>query len=238
MRKSFVLLCALFISACGSSESGKFVSTARSLESGSKDQINTELNRRCSPLGGGAATVEFSANALCPDCAATDDSKSIDRADETYTSLDAQVGSPGAMTLLATAQPGVTFPAGSNATLTLSSVGNRTGPVSSTGQNWFMIVRTYLAGAVQEEESGNVSLNKTEDSRQIVGITTTKPFDAIEAVFDRSGVNPLQGQIFSGNATDFVTNANARVHEFCGDFDLSGLKTTKSGQAIQSAELR
>ncbi|MEK6805559.1 MAG: hypothetical protein AABY95_02790 [Pseudomonadota bacterium] len=223
MRNGFVLLCAILLSACNSSEPGKFVATTKSLESGSKDQINTEINRRCTPLGGGAATVEFSAGVLCPECAATESGKSIDGTDETYTSLDAPVGAPGAMTLRATAQPGVTFPAGSNATLTLSTAGNRTGPVSSTGQNWFMIVRTYLAGAVQEEESDTASLNSTEDSRLIVGIQTTKPFDAIEAVFDRSGINPAQGQILSFNTSDYMSDGNARVHEFCGDFDLTGL---------------
>ncbi len=100
------------------------------------------------------------------------------------------------------------------------------------------MVRTYLEGAVQEEDSGNVSLNQTENSRLIVGIQTTKPFDTIEAVFGRSGINPGQGQILSFNTADYISDGNARVHEFCGDFGLSGLPASRSGQAIQSVEAR
>jgi len=101
-----------------------------------------------------------------------------------------------------------------------------------------MIVRTYLEGAVQEEESDSASLNSTENSRLIVGIQTTKPFDTIEVVFDRSGINPAQGQVLSFSIPDSITDGNARVHEFCGDFGLSGLPASRSGQAIQSVEAR
>jgi hypothetical protein len=190
--------------------------------------LAAEVDQRCDSLGQSGATVEFS-SAGCPDCTAADQHAAIDGSDGTFASLTAPVASTGEMTLRATAPLGVTYPSGSNAALTLSvadgsgfGAGGAT-VGSSNRQDWHVTIRTYLGGVLQEQDDGFARVDKDgERERYIIGTTTTKAFDAIEAMFDRTpdAEHAMENVAGAGYTAE---PGDVRVHEFCSDFDLSGL---------------
>lgn len=228
MRIIVTLFAALWLSGCESSVETS-PATARTL-SAKDGGISVEINRRCRALEGTPAVV-FSTGPLCPACSATDVAQAVDGRDETAASLDAGPGEPGEMILRAGAQPGVSYPAGVNAAVVLSAADDRrlaaAGGISvvQSSQNWQVTFTTLLGDAVQERVLENVSLRDDPDQRLIVGLTTTQPYDGIEVRFDRSGLATGDGNFgLTLNATDYITSGNALVHEFCADFDLSGLQ--------------
>ena len=220
MRQIGPWLAALLLAACDSPGTGG---------SGSEPvDLNSAVDQRCDSLGQPGATVAFS-SAACADCSAADEPKAIDGKDSTFARLTAPMASTGQMTLVAAAPVGVSYPAGSNAALTLSvsdgsglQVG--TGTVgSSNNQYWHVTVRTYLAGIVQEQDDGFAAVDQdSENERYVIGLTTTKAFDAVEAVFDRTPDAERAMQNMSGAAYT-AEPGDVQVHEFCSDFDLSGL---------------
>lgn len=228
MRIISILFAAVVLSGCESSVETSPVS-ARTL-SAKDGGISVEINRRCRALEG-APTVAFSSGPLCPACSATDEAQAVDGRDETAASLDAGPGEPGEMILRARAQPGVSYPAGVNAAVVLSAADDRRlGSVGGfsvvqSSQNWQVTFTTLLGDAVQERVLESVSLRDDPEERLIVGLTTTQPYDGMEVRFDRSGIATDDGNFgLTFNTTDYITSGNALVHEFCADFDLSGLQ--------------
>jgi hypothetical protein len=220
MKRSFALLVTVLVAGCDSAATGG---------SGSDPvDLNSAVDQRCDSLGQPGATITFS-SAACADCSSADEQKAIDGKDSTFAILKAPLASTGTMTLLAAAPVGVTYPAGSNAALTLSvsdgsgleAGGSTVG--SSDNQYWHVTVRTYLAGVLQEQDDGFAAVDHdAENERHVVGITTTKAFDSIEAAFDRTPDAERAMQNLSG-AGYTAEPGDVQVHEFCSDFDLSGL---------------
>lgn len=217
-----LVMSALLLSACGGDGGPSDAQGRSGTETG---DLSSEMDRRCGELG--ATTVVFAASETCPDCSAADEYNAIDRADATFASLTAPVASTGTLSLRAAS--GGAHPAGSNAAVTLS-VSEGSGlyigdsSVDSTNhQDWHVTLRTYLGETLQEQDAGFITVDSDgENNRHVVGITTTQPFDSIEAIFDRP---PQQdpGNINVSDTPDTVEPGDVRVHEFCGDFDLSGL---------------
>lgn len=233
MKKSSVLLLTGLLSACGSSETLSVAETVGRSVQAKADELSAEVNRRCTSLAGNGATIQFTADRLCTDCTADKSEQALDAADETYATLKAGMVSPGTLSLRATAPPGVTFPAGSNASVTLSAdpenftCTNGVCVLSNNSQNWHITIRTFLANALQEEESQGASIDNDPGSRQIYGITTVQAFNAIEVAFDRTGIyvdDLPSGATISMNGANYVEPSNVLVHEVCGDFDLTGLQ--------------
>lgn len=222
MRVLAGLLMIGVLTACGSGSS-PVVDAGRAGNAGS---LSEEMDRRCSALGGAGATVVFMADAACPDCAATDEASSIDRADATWAELTAPVLSTGSMTLRATAPSGVVFPAGSDAALTLSIAegsGWADSVMTTSHQQWHITIRTYLGGELADVDEGTIRIREdTETYRHIVGTTTTQAFDSIEVIFDRPPDPENAGNNLGGAPAS--QPGSVRVHEFCGEFDLSGLE--------------
>lgn len=220
MKRLVTLLCAVLLTACDSGATGGAGSAPADLHS--------YVDQRCDSLAQAGATIAFS-SAACADCSAADEQNAIDGKDSTFARLSAPLASTGTMTLLAAAPVGVSYPAGSNAALTLSvsdgsgleAGGSTVG--SSDNQYWHVTVRTYLAGVLQEQDDGFASVDHdAENERYVVGITTTKAFDSIEAAFDRTPDAERAMQNLSG-AGYTAEPGDVQVHEFCSDFDLTGL---------------
>jgi hypothetical protein len=219
-RITIVLITAL-LTGCDSGATGGSGS--------SPADLNSMIDQRCDSLAQPGATIAFS-SVGCPDCSAADEQNAIDGRDSTFANLTAPVASTGQMALLAAAPTGVSYPSGSNAVLTLSvgpSSGLHLGGTGTVGtsnrHDWHVTVRTYLAGALQEQDDGFVRVSSDGDSdRYVVGVTTTKAFDSVEGVFDR----PPDAEHAMGNVSGAgyaAESGDVRVHEVCSDFDLSGL---------------
>lgn len=220
MKQPVILLSAVLLAGCDSGATGG---------SGSQPpDLNSYVDQRCDSLGQAGATIAFT-SVGCPDCSATDEENAIDGRDGSFASLTAPVASTGTMNLLAAAPVGVTYPGGANAALTLSvsdGSGLQAGGTtvgSSNRQDWHVTVRTYLAGVLQEQDDGFVRVSSEgEKERFVVGITTTKAFDSIEVVFDRTpdAEHAMENMAGAGYTAE---PGDVRIHEFCSDFDLSGL---------------
>jgi hypothetical protein len=220
MKRYVTLLAAVLLAACDSAGTGGSGSDPANLHS--------MVDQRCDSLGQPGATVAFS-SVGCPDCSATAEQNAIDGKDSTFAAVTAPIASTGTMSLLAAAPVGVTYPSGSNAALTLSvsdGSGLEAGGTTvgrSDSQQWHVTVRTYLAGVLQEQDDGFASVDQdSEEERFIIGLTTAKAFDSIEAVFDRTPDAEQAMQNVSG-AGYTAEPGDVQVHEFCSDFDLSGL---------------
>lgn len=220
MKRHLPLLVTVLVAACGSAGTGG---------SGSNPvDLNSAVDQRCDSLAQPGATIAFS-SAACADCSAADEPKAIDGKDSTFASLTAPLASTGTMTLLASAPAGVTYPSPANAALTLSvsdGSGLQAGGAtvgSSDNQYWHVTVRTYLAGVLQEQDDGFAAVDQDgENERYVIGLTTTKAFDSIEAQFDRTPDAERAMQNVAG-AGYTAEPGDVQVHEFCSDFDLSGL---------------
>jgi hypothetical protein len=222
MKHAVLAGAALLLAACGSSAPGVSVGSG-----GKGSDWHADLDRRCDELGGPGASAAFAADAACPDCAASDVPNTIDRADATWAELRAPTVSTGSMGVRATAPAGVVFPAGTDAAVTLS-IGEGSGYagaiITRSSQEWHVTIRTYLGAELADADEGDIEIREgTEDWRHIVATTTTQAFDSIEVLFSRppdpEGVND---NVVGGAPS--TQPGSVRIHEFCSDFDLSGLQ--------------
>lgn len=220
MTRHLTLLATALLAACDSAGTGGGGSNPANLHS--------MVDQRCDSLGQPGATVGFS-SVGCPDCSAAGEQNAIDGRDSSFAAITAPIASTGTMNLRATAPVGVTYPSGANAALTLSvsdGSGLEAGGATvgrSDNQQWHVTVRTYLAGVLQEQDDGFASVDQdSEEERFIIGLTTTRAFDSIEAVFDRTpdAEQAMQNMAGAGYTAE---PGDVQVHEFCSDFDLSGL---------------
>jgi hypothetical protein len=173
----------------------------------------------CDEITGSGTTTAFSAAQTCPECSADTPEKAVDGTDATYATLNLADGlQSSAVTFRATAPPGVVYPAGGNAGVVFSAP-QREGNIE-------VIVRTYLAGALQEEDCESSS-QFDDDSRMVIGVSTTLPFDAIEARLERqnlqiANVDCNVSALSASNPTDTLRPVQIRVHEFCHQFRIPG----------------
>jgi hypothetical protein len=192
------------------------------------DDAKDEIDRRC-PTNFAGGTVTFTASPDCPNCSVADTANAVDGQDATKAALTAPLASTGSMTLRATAPKGVAFAAG-NAAVVLSvdqGSGVYVGASSvdpTNHQEWQVTLHTYLGDALQESDAGYISISDQAGQREIVGLNTTKPFDSMEVSFDRAPDAQRAMNNMSGAANTLETGS-ANVHEFCVNFDISGLQT-------------
>jgi hypothetical protein len=178
LRTAVILCTGALVSACG----------------GGGSDGGGDLLQGCLPIGGGGSTF----NSVCNGCSVNDGAAAMDRDGATYATLVMGANSPGSGSFRVTAQNGVIFPAGSLAGMVHSiSYGPST--------LMFIALRTYLAGALQEDftfnnGSGSSSQDPSKPGR--VSYTTSLQYNAIELSVTRTG----------GSGT-----VEARVHEFCSN---------------------
>lgn len=151
----------------------------------------------CLPLGGGDAKVEFNRHAPCPDCQISNPELAIDGDLSSFATMTIPAHSGGSVSLRATAQNGVVFPAGSSAATVFGlDAGKYHGTVFAQ--------QTYLGDQAQDNggEQITVIYGTPKGAPRKQAFKTTKPFDALQFVFLRGEVN---------------RTVNIQVYEFCVD---------------------
>ena len=149
----------------------------------------------CAGLTG--ATVSQSIQCNAGTCSGNYQDAAIDGDLGTYAVLDVGPNAAGSVHLRATAQDGVTYPAGTPAAVVYGIA--RTG---GSSLNTAETISTYLDGVLQQTGSANTGFGSTnegvEGGRRAIG--TTMPFDAIEMTYTQTG-----------GAAD----VEVQVYEFC-----------------------
>lgn len=148
----------------------------------------------CAGLTGATATASNVCNGSCN---APSTAGAVDGDLNTYAILDAAAQTSGTLRLRATAQDGVSYPAGTPAAVVYAVV--RTG---GSSLNTAETITTYLDNVLQETGNANTGFGSTNEDvaggRRAIG--TTKAFDAIELSYAQSG----------GTA-----DVEVRIYEFC-----------------------
>ena len=161
---------------------------------GGSNSANT-VSGSCTSISGGASTL----TADCTGCTVQDRRFAADGSLSSFAQAVSAAGSATAnVTIRATAQSGVVFPAG-------SAPGVFFTPQRAPCTNCAVTVTTYLSGAPQESRPGSNNSSLSGDGASVyVGFTATLPFDALE-VTETGPVTPMGGaEIF-------------RVYELCSD---------------------
>lgn len=183
LSRAVVFLATSALSACGG---------------GGGDGGNKDIAQGCSPIAGGGTSTSTSVSPACSGCNVSDAAQAIDGNSATFATLNMPANSAGSVTLRATAQDGVVFPAGSLAGMLHSiSYGTSVGLAIS--------VVTYAAGVQQEQfnfNSGSGSSTQDSSNPGRVSYTTTRQYDAVELNFTRAGGPGV---------------VEARVHAFCSN---------------------
>ena len=144
-------------------------------------------------MGSSNATVSSAVDPACSDCSVNDASRAADDDLDSAagvtagdhpgscTLLGTQCDPPHGVTVRATAQSGVVFPAGNYAAVYLR------GPAGS----WSVQLRTYLAGSLQEQDS-MASESGSGDHSSAIAFQTRKTFDAVEVFLANSGTGSVE----------------------------------------------
>lgn len=217
MRKFWLMsaLAGLALGACSGQDSAAPANTLALLK-GDNDAaaLSAIVDGLCDEITGGQTQVQSSADQACLNCASSENEQAIDGADATFATLHLETGLSGTLSLRATAQPGLVYPAGSRPGVSFSAPQNES--------NIEVVIRTYLGG-VEQEQDCEQSAHFDDTGRLVVGIEATKPFDALEATLQRRnaelantdcGVSVLS----ASNPNDVVRPVQLRVHEFCHEF--------------------
>lgn len=156
------------------------------------------LLQGCRPIAGGGTVTSTSVSPGCVGCDVSTAAQAIDGNGSSFATLNMPTNSAGSVTLRATAQSGVVFPAGSLAGMVHSiSYGTSAGLAIS--------LVTYAGGVRQEQfnfNSGSGSSTQNPAAPARASYTTTRQYDAVELNFTRaSGAGVVE----------------ARIHEFCSN---------------------
>jgi len=207
---------AMLLSACGggandapaapsadSDQPGTDASSA-----GTDASNSTSSHAFCDSISGGSATLSSSIDPGCVVCSISNLPAAADGDLSTPASVSVGIEVPtqGA-SIRATAQSGMVFPAGNNATVAVTE--------NLSGANLAILdsgveLRTYLGGVLQEsandlQEFDCASCGPGSTAYSAVSFQTTKPFDAVEIFMD-PGINS------SG-----LTGPNYQVFEICSN---------------------
>lgn len=215
MKNVLVLLLLSFgLAACGDS-SAPLKSAGTILKAGDDSAaFSAYVDSLCDEISGGDTAVQFEADPTCVDCAADDQPKAIDGTDATFATLNFAPLTQGPLTFRATAPSGVVYPGGTIAGVTFSAPQNT---------NFITVVsRTFLRGVEQESECDSSAFFDA-DSRSLIGVSTTLPFDALEVELQRGELNVVETdcglQVLSvSNPNQAIEPRAIRVHEFCHTF--------------------
>lgn len=181
---------ALVLSACGSGGGDENPNVPQPNNNG--DQ---KVSRCVGSLSGGGTQVSSGNTAAsCPTCSISDADKAIDGDRDSFAAITFDPAG-GTATLRAIAQPGIVFPAGNQAGILAL--------IPQTESNNFVIslnLVTYLEGQLQETGSSETTVignlgNSGSDT--LFTFTTTKPFDAVEAIMTRDvSAQPITMRIY------------------------------------------
>jgi len=134
----------------------------------------------CESVSGGSAQLTSS----CVGCTITQAGAAADRNLASAASATAMPGATNATaTIRATAQPGVVYPAGSNAGVFYT-------PYSNVCSNCAVTINTYLDGAPAESRSGVNNSTGSDPAVLYTSVNALMPFDAVEIVFNGT-ISPL-----------------------------------------------
>lgn len=155
-----------------------------------------DTQQLCVSMGSSNASVSSAVDPACTDCSVNDAPRAADDDLDSAASvtagdhpgdctvLNVNCDPPHGVTLRATAQSGVVFPAGN-----YPAVYTR-GPAGT----WSLQLRTFLNGALQEEDSLSSS-SASGDHSSASAFQTSKPFDAVEVFLantDNSGPEMIE----------------------------------------------
>ena len=183
----FVLILLAGLAACDSSGGGK---------DGIPDSIGP-IN--CAGLTGATATGNVACTAGT--CGVDFHQAAVDHDLRTYAVLTMTSNTSGSVSIRATAQEGVTYPAGTPAAVVYGIDRTEGNTIGNTVR-----ITTYNDGALQESEQGGTT-NGTGGGDEDAGrhaINTSLPFDAIELNYVQSGGTAgLEVQVY-----EFCTSTN------------------------------
>lgn len=151
----------------------------------------------CSTISGGLTQLNYDLSSGCTACNFSNPRNADDGDLSTFATATFQITGSGDLPIEVTAQPGITFPAGSRAAVVVNFL------EASGSSNMADTITTFLAGTLQEQQSFGGGGNVYGDSnvhRQ--GFVTTKAFDSIRIDLRRS----LPG-----------STKNVQIYEFCSD---------------------
>lgn len=177
------------------------------------DPSSEDASRTCVTISGDSTQVTTNTALWCSDCAVINSAHAIDANMDSVATARFNESGTGTMTIRATAQSGIVFPAGSSAGVILSLPGQ-----SESSPYVGSFIDTYLNGVKQDRISEtpgfieSVSMGTfgtgcknpcSYRDRRPFGGTAPKPFDALEIGLARD---------VSGVRQDIL------VHEFCSQF--------------------
>lgn len=205
VRIATASLAALLLSACvfgggGSSDDDGSSSSGGGSGGGSS---GGGASIACDAITGGGSRVSAANSTPCNNCSSADNGKAADgNLDSFATATVGQSLPTTGVSIRATAQSGLVFPAGSKPGAYTHVPGN------SPGYN--VTIKTYLAG-VQQESSRTDSSNN--DSAALTYFTfaspATQPFDAVEVLF--SNQQPLPGDAATLQILEICSDGGVRL---------------------------
>lgn len=187
---------------------------------------NGPVTAGCNSITGGKAKVSSVIEPGCARCSVKAANAAADDQAKTFASLSVLSSSVfQGVSIRATAQPGIVFPAGGRAGVFFSLPNNNPkGENLDSGGSTALGIGTYLRGQLQESAGLNTSAplqNVSSGSYNFPGgdalpkhytyIETTKPYDAVELYVSDTQVRVRkQGQVDVGSAP-------YKVYEVCSD---------------------
>lgn len=218
------LCAAILLGACGGAQDGNrddMVEHGSVVDSSPQTGSDTQrVTAAChSWLGGGSAAVDYSVATACVDCAVSDVEHATDTDAQTFAAVHIGAGVgisyEPVVTVTGKAQEGVVFPAG-------STPGGIVRLVEPGAIEMAYLLRTYLAGSLQEEfyVGNGLIVGSTENTQpKFLSAEATRPFDAVEFGFGVEGNSISQGEAGS-LSYDIRVGAggyDAQLYELCAD---------------------
>ncbi len=211
-----IAMAAMLVAACGggtndvpATPSADTTNAGTDASSAGTDVSNSSSSAAfCDSISGGGAKVSSSVDSGCIDCSVTNADAAADGDLSTFASVDIGVEVPTqGVSIRATAQSGMVFPAGNNATVAFTA--NLSGTnlaILDTGTE----LRTYLGGVLQEsannlQEYDCKTCGPGSKPYSAVSFQTTKQFDAVEIFMD------------PGTNSSGLTGPNFQVFEICSN---------------------
>ena len=177
-------------------------------------EFSVYLDTLCDEITGPGAYAEANVGADCLSCSNDNANHAVDATDATWSVLRYDPGMTGNLVFTAHAPPGIVYPAGTRPAATFSA------PRSEN--DYRVEVRTYLAGALQDQECAQ-GLNFAPDTRDFIGLEATLPFDTVEIAVKRTNLDLVSLDCGSVSALSISNPGNVTrtseiyVHAMCHD---------------------
>ena len=203
-----IAMAVMLLAACGGGTNDVPATPSADTNAGTDANNSTSSAAFCDSISGGGAKVSSSVDPGCVGCSISNLPAAADGDLSTSASVSVgiEVATQG-VSIRATAQSGMVFPAGNNATVAFTE--NLSG-TSLALLDSGTVLRTYLGGVLQETANDLqgydcASCGPGGTPYSAVSFQTTKQFDAVEIFMD-PGINS------SG-----LTGPNIQVFEICSN---------------------